>query len=358
MPTKTKTTKPLEKSRKSELKPRKAPKSSVPAPAEKAPTADKAKKRKLDIEQEDAVVEKKRRKSAVADGSNEVKVKKAEAAKKSKEVAKVVEALPPPAKSTKVAKKVMISEGATKGKRSKNVPEPEPEKKDDEAGNDDVEDNAEQPEEENEEDGEELHGFTSGEDSSDDDDDVDAEPIDLGKLPTIAKDDATIKRRLDKAKKQKTEERGVLYLGRIPHGFYEDQMRGYFSQFGTVTRLRLSRNKKTGKSKHYAFIEFDSLPVAEIVADATNNYLMFGRLLQCKVIPNEKVHPGLWVGANRKFRPVPRARVARLKHNKERTEEDQKKSAERLLKRQEEKKRKLAELGIDYDIDAAGFKAS
>ena len=36
----------------------------------------------------------------------------------------------------------------------------------------------------------------------------------------------------------------VLYLGHIPHGFYEEQMRGFFGQFGTVTRLRLSRKKK------------------------------------------------------------------------------------------------------------------
>lgn len=37
---------------------------------------------------------------------------------------------------------------------------------------------------------------------------------------------------------------GVVFLGRIPHGFYEKEMRAYFSQFGEVTRLRLSRNKK------------------------------------------------------------------------------------------------------------------
>jgi len=37
---------------------------------------------------------------------------------------------------------------------------------------------------------------------------------------------------------------GVVYLGRIPHGFYEDQIRGFLSQFGDITRLRLSRNKK------------------------------------------------------------------------------------------------------------------
>lgn len=48
----------------------------------------------------------------------------------------------------------------------------------------------------------------------------------------------------------------VIYLGRIPHGFYEEQMRGYFEQFGEVTRLRLSRSKKTAKSRGYAFIEF------------------------------------------------------------------------------------------------------
>lgn len=36
----------------------------------------------------------------------------------------------------------------------------------------------------------------------------------------------------------------MIYLGRIPHGFFEAQMRAYFAQFGTVTRLRLSRNKK------------------------------------------------------------------------------------------------------------------
>ena len=50
----------------------------------------------------------------------------------------------------------------------------------------------------------------------------------------------------------------VLYIGRIPHGFHEAQMRAYFSQFGAITQLRLARNKKTGKSQHYAFIEFAS----------------------------------------------------------------------------------------------------
>ena len=47
-----------------------------------------------------------------------------------------------------------------------------------------------------------------------------------------------------------------------------------------------------------------------------DNYLIMGHLLQCKVIPKDKVHSELWVGANRKWRVVPRARVERVTHNK------------------------------------------
>jgi nucleolar protein 15 len=136
-------------------------------------------------------------------------------------------------------------------------------------------------------------------------------------------------------------ETGVIYLSRIPHGFYEDQMRAYFSQFGEISRLRLSRNKrvrlllsrtasplsrpvcaeielqlKTGKSKHYGFIEFVSAPVAHIVAETMDNYLLMGHIMTCKIIPKDEVHPELWVGANRRWRVVPTYRLAQARHNK------------------------------------------
>ena len=46
-----------------------------------------------------------------------------------------------------------------------------------------------------------------------------------------------------KLTKQDTET-GTLYVGRIPHGFYEDEMKEYFTQFGDVTKVRLARNRK------------------------------------------------------------------------------------------------------------------
>ncbi|KAJ3812958.1 RNA-binding domain-containing protein [Lentinula lateritia] len=215
-------------------------------------------------------------------------------------------------------------------------------------------DEDEQSGEEEEEEGM-LHGLSTDEDDSSDDEEIDGPPVDITKLPTIAKDDATVQKRLERAKRQPAVDRGVLYLGHLPHGFYEDQLKGYFSQFGNVTRLRISRNKKTGRSKHYAFLEFDSSSVAEIVAETMNNYLLMGHILQCKVIPKDEIHPELWVGANRKWRVVPMHRVARVKHNKLRTLEEQAKATKRLLRRQNDKKSKLEKLGISYNFDAVAY---
>lgn len=47
-----------------------------------------------------------------------------------------------------------------------------------------------------------------------------------------------------------------------------------------------------------------------------DNYLLMGHILQCKVIPKEKIHPELWVGANKKWKKVPIDRLERIKHDK------------------------------------------
>ncbi|KAF8510785.1 hypothetical protein JB92DRAFT_2791696 [Gautieria morchelliformis] len=210
--------------------------------------------------------------------------------------------------------------------------------------------------EEVEEDEIQLQGFSSESDSSDEDLDVrDAPPLDINTMPSFSKDDAVVQRKLEKAKKNPTEDRGVIYLGRIPHGFYEDQMRNYFSQFGNVTRLRLSRNKKTGKSKHYAFIEFSSSAVADIVSETMDNYLLLGHILQCKIIPNAQVHPELWVGANKKWRFIPRDRIARVKQNKPRTQEEQKRAEAKLVARQKKRQAKISASGIQYDFEDVAY---
>ncbi|KAK0639264.1 hypothetical protein B0T16DRAFT_462959 [Cercophora newfieldiana] len=98
---------------------------------------------------------------------------------------------------------------------------------------------------------------------------------------------------------------GVMYLGSIPHGFYEHEIKEYFSQFGEITRLRVVRSKKTGASKHRAFIEFADAEVADIAARTMDSYLLFGHILRAKLVEPSQVHPDLFKGSNRRFKAVP-----------------------------------------------------
>lgn len=202
-----------------------------------------------------------------------------------------------------------------------------------------------------EEDDEEIEGASEVEE---DEDNLSSDRTEKKSLQLSTEKETEIKNKIADAasKKGKSEEDkpGVLYIGRIPHGFYEKQMRAYFSQFGDISRLRLSRNKKTGASKHYAFIEFASRDVAQIVAETMNNYLLFGHILKVSLIPEEQVHEKTFEGSNRTFKAIPRTKIAQLKHDKKRSSEEVEKLVEREEKRRKEKQEKLKSLGIDYVI--------
>jgi len=150
--------------------------------------------------------------------------------------------------------------------------------------------------------------------------------------------------------REKDDRPRVLYIGHVPHGFYEDQMRAYFGQFGDVTRLRLSRNKKTGKSKHYAYCEFKHPEVAAIVAESMDNYLLFESVLKVRLMTAEECHPELWKGANRKFKAVPWRRKAAEAHDKPRSDAELAKRDAALLAGERARRRKIEKAGIEYDF--------
>eukprot|EP00308_Calcidiscus_leptoporus_P001303 CAMPEP_0119377632 /NCGR_PEP_ID=MMETSP1334-20130426/45879_1 /TAXON_ID=127549 /ORGANISM="Calcidiscus leptoporus, Strain RCC1130" /LENGTH=305 /DNA_ID=CAMNT_0007396615 /DNA_START=87 /DNA_END=1004 /DNA_ORIENTATION=+ len=147
---------------------------------------------------------------------------------------------------------------------------------------------------------------------------------------------------------------GVLYLGHIPHGFYESQMLGFFSQFGHVTRLRLARNKKTGRSKHYAFIEFEHADVARIVAKSMNGYLLFSKVLVCSLMDPKDIHPDTFKGS-KKETPQPidslkKKRQFAKMHNKPRTAQRAASRERKLVSKEARKRRALQAVGIEYDF--------
>ena len=132
-------------------------------------------------------------------------------------------------------------------------------------------------------------------------------------------------------------------------------MKQYFSQFGKVNRLRLSRNKKTGASKHFAFVEFQSEEVADIVARTMNNYLLFGHILKVHLIPAEQVHPDLFKGANERFKVDPRNKKAGLEMERGVERAQWEKRVENENKRRTSKAKQLKEV-FDYEFEAPALK--
>ena len=85
----------------------------------------------------------------------------------------------------------------------------------------------------------------------------------------------------------------------------------------------MSRNKKTGRAKHYAFLEFKTSEVAQIAAEAMDGYMLFTQKLDCHVLPTSQLHKDLFKGANRTFKRIPWRKIEAQRHDRVRTDEQQ-----------------------------------
>lgn len=247
------------------------------------------------------------------------------------------ELLSPAAKPAKKGKK---------GKKAEPIEEPSSEEATPEAAEEDV---AASENESGEEDDAEVAELAAQFDSEDEDEAAQRaisqfQPgQDVGEIPK------TSKKAKKNAKANSDGKPGVVYVGRVPHGFYEHEMRQYFSQFGPISRLRLSRNKRTGASKHFAFVEFAEESTAEVVSKTMDNYLLFGHVLRCKVVPPERVHEDLWKGANKRFKKVPHSKLLGKELAKPVTQAAWERRVKKENKRRAAKADKLKELGYKFE---------
>jgi len=157
-------------------------------------------------------------------------------------------------------------------------------------------------------------------------------------------------------KKENTEKRGinknkgVVYVSHLPHGFYENELRGYFEQFGVVTGVKVPR-AKSGKARGYAFVEFLHEEVAKVAAETMDNYLMLKRLMKTKFIPGDAQRPFAFRNVrDRKNESVLARQRAVEASQKVLTEEEEKKYYKRSLKKIDMMHKKLKDLGIDFNF--------
>uniref|UniRef100_A0A4W5Q2A7 Nucleolar protein interacting with the FHA domain of MKI67 n=1 Tax=Hucho hucho TaxID=62062 RepID=A0A4W5Q2A7_9TELE len=113
----------------------------------------------------------------------------------------------------------------------------------------------------------------------------------------------------------------VIYVGHLPTGLFEPQLKSYIEQFG----------KSSGYNCSTVMI------VTKIVAETMNNYLIGERLIKCHLVPTEKVHEKLFVRSQRAFKnPRQPAQVKEM--------------TGRLRHKEAKLRKRLAEKRINYDF--------
>lgn len=182
--------------------------------------------------------------------------------------------------------------------------------------------------------------------------------------PSTSSNNKTKKNNQDKKEKPSN----IIYIGHIPPAFEETEILSFFSQFGRITNVKLSRSKRTGNPRGYAFVQFEDADVAAIVADTMSGYFLKGeRRIVCHVLPKEKVHDKLFQGAKRNLQLCQSGLTCadkieywqdkeRERVNKTRSMEGIQKITKRLLSREKKKREQLKMMGIDYDFP--GYEAS
>jgi cold-inducible RNA-binding protein len=70
-----------------------------------------------------------------------------------------------------------------------------------------------------------------------------------------------------------------LYVGNMAYNTSEDDLRGLFMQAGAVTSVALIKDRTTGMSKGFAFVEMDSQASAQKAITMFNEYMLNERQL-------------------------------------------------------------------------------
>lgn len=150
-----------------------------------------------------------------------------------------------------------------------------------------------------------------------------------------------------------------MFIKHLPHGFFEEQLKNYFEQFGEVSRVRLARSKRTGGSKGYAFVEFDYPEVAEVAAETMDNYLMFKKIVKAFYIPPEKQNCNYFRTSVRKMKNKSGKSVwvssktasiqRKMKQQNDWSEDNFEKRTKRQLKKIQKLGEKYGHLGLDFN---------
>ena len=93
-----------------------------------------------------------------------------------------------------------------------------------------------------------------------------------------------------------------LYVGNLPWSTTEEDLRGMFEQAGTVVSVSLIKDRDTGRSRGFAFVELSTQAEAEKAVSLFNNTPLENRTLKVNLArPKEDSGKYKRSGGNKRY---------------------------------------------------------
>ena len=74
-----------------------------------------------------------------------------------------------------------------------------------------------------------------------------------------------------------------LYVGNLPYTATEEELSALFGQAGTVTSVAIIKDRETGRSKGFAFVEMSSSDEANKAINLLTGHMLGGRDLRVSI---------------------------------------------------------------------------
>jgi cold-inducible RNA-binding protein len=83
-----------------------------------------------------------------------------------------------------------------------------------------------------------------------------------------------------------------LYIGNLPYSIDEDSLRQMFTPYGTVDSAKVIKDRQTGRSKGFGFVEMGSQAEADAAIKALNETAVDGRNIKVNLAKPKEPHRG------------------------------------------------------------------
>ncbi|MDW7771988.1 MAG: RNA-binding protein [Desulfobulbaceae bacterium] len=82
-----------------------------------------------------------------------------------------------------------------------------------------------------------------------------------------------------------------IYVGQLPYSVTEDELKTIFSEFGEISSVNIIKDKFSGKSKGFAFVDMPNNSDADKAIKALNKSTLSGREIKVNQAEQRRQKP-------------------------------------------------------------------